>query len=118
MHLLRFRGIRLDIDENRGKKPGNCSGSEKNIAEQFQRSLIATCRDRAHVPDHAARRVEVGGGDKQAPSGAMTLCNSGEQFGRDLLGDQPPQRPGIDQALGRLHVLENVARVVFGIGAL
>ena len=46
------------------------------------------------------------------------LADLGKQFGRDFLGDQALERPGIDQAFRRLDVLENVARIVLGVGAL
>ena len=66
--------------------------------------------DGAHVPDHGALGIEIGGDDEQPPPGLIGGGDVGEQLRRDLFGDQILERPGIDEALAGRADLENVRR--------
>ena len=72
--------------------------------------------DGAHVPNHRALGVEIGGDDEQAPAALVGGGDIGEQGRRDLFGDQILERPGIDKTLAGATDLENVGRRDLGIG--
>src|SRR5205823_9671964 len=87
---------------------GNARGGEQHVAKKLERLVVAAFGDRAHVPDHAAAGVEIGGGDQKAPAAAVLGGDLGEQGPADATLDQPLERPSVHQAFGRRAVLEYV----------
>ena len=100
--------VGLDLDRNRGKKSGNARGGEQHVAKKLERLVVAAFGDRAHVPDHAAAGVEIGGGDPQAAAAGVLGRDLRQQLWRHPLRDQPLERPSVHQAFGRRAVLEYV----------
>ena len=97
--------------------------AKQHGAEQIERGgavgLVARMRgDGAHVPDHRALGVEIGGDDEQPPSGLIAGGDVGEQLRGDLFGDEILERPGIDKTLAGRADFENIRRGDLGVGVL
>ena len=105
-----------------GKAPGmlpEASSTLRNRLSAASPSSVGGVRgDGAHVPDHGALGIEIGGDHEQTPAAAIFGGDIGQQRRRDLFGDQILQRPGIDEAFAGAADLENVGRGDLGIGGL
>ena len=90
------------------KKPGiadDASSTSRNslIAASSPFCAIAPMSQITRRP-----AVDIGGDDQQAAALLVLGGDAGDELGRHPLLEQPAQRPGVEEALGRRPVLEDV----------
>jgi len=110
--------------EKQAPEMGGVRRSAQHVAEIASAAASSPfAAIRAHVPHDRHRALGVEDWWSRSGGGGRFLCasaNLGQQVGRNFLGRSARfERPGIHQALGRLHVLERLSpALLLGIGAL
>src|SRR5579883_3170296 len=68
MHLLEMLAAACDIDHDRRERTRDRGRGEQDLGDKLRRIPSAARGDRAEVPQHADRHVEVGRGHQQEPA--------------------------------------------------
>jgi hypothetical protein len=122
MHLLKQPVIGLHIDELRREHDRDARGGRDNVAKQLERARSAGRGDGAHVPDHGALRVEVGGDHQKPPPLSILARDLDEHLVVDVAFDQFAHPAALDQAAAEQRpkgaaFLDQALRFAVGVDA-
>jgi hypothetical protein len=111
VHLLEYRPGRLDRNHDRRKETWNARRGDQHLTEQLERRRAAALGDGAHVPNHGALAIQVGGRDQQEPALGGLRRNGLHHLFRRVMVDQigkrfAPEDAGAEKQPGQTELHE------------